>query len=117
MFSQAADLPVPKEKVVLVHGIMNKPFVMDRLAPALTLAGYEVHNWGYPSTNQLIEQHAAQLAKYVDSLGTAEKIHFVGFSQGAIIIRYTLTHHALPQAGRFVMIAPPNHGCEMAEDF
>jgi triacylglycerol lipase len=105
------------EAVVLVHGIMNKPFVMNRIAAGLRKQGYEVHNWGYPSTGGLIEDHAARLGRFLDGLGDKKKIHFVGFSQGAIIIRYTLTHHPLPNSGRFVMVAPPNHGCELAEAF
>lgn len=112
-----AEASVPKETVVLVHGIMNKPFVMDRIADRLEQEGYEVQNWGYPSTEGLIEQHAASLNELLLGLAGQTKIHFVGFSQGAIIIRYTLTHYAIKNAGRFVMIAPPNHGSEMAQDF
>ena len=112
-----AEAPPPKETVVLVHGIMNKPFVMDRIAHRLEQDGYEIQNWGYPSTGGLIEQHAVHLNELLQSLAGRKKIHFVGFSQGAIIIRYTLTHYPVKNAGRFVMIAPPNHGCEMAQDF
>jgi pimeloyl-ACP methyl ester carboxylesterase len=105
------------DHVVLVHGIMNKPFVMSRLSNALTEKGYQVHNWGYPSTGGLIEDHARNLNQYLQSLKPGGRIHFVGFSQGAIIIRYLLTHHRVERTGRFVMIAPPNHGSEVAEAF
>lgn len=106
-----------KTDVVLVHGILNKPFVMNRIASALKKQGYVVHNWGYPSTAKTIEQHAENLNSFVQTLSSATPVHFVGFSQGALIIRYTLTHYSLPNVGRFVMIAPPNHGCEIAENF
>lgn len=109
--------PEPKEVVILVHGIMNKPFVMDRIAKRLRQEGYDVRNWGYPSTGGLIEQHANNLYRLISGLESRGKINFVGFSQGAIIIRYTLTHYPIKNAGRFVMIAPPNHGCELAQDF
>lgn len=112
-----AEVAVQPETVILVHGIMNKPFVMSRIASVLTKAGYEVHNWGYPSTSKTIEAHAAALHQFITSLGARPKLHVVGFSQGAIILRYTLTHYAIANVGRLVMIAPPNHGCEMAEDF
>ncbi len=111
-----ASLGHAQDAVVLVHGIMNKPFVMDRIARKLRTEGYAVYNWGYPSTSQTIEEHATRLEAYLDGL-PEKKIHFVGFSQGAIILRYTLTHHVVPKAGRLVMIAPPNHGCEIAEQF
>lgn len=113
----AGDAAQAKPVVVLLHGIMNKPFVMDRIASRLTQEGYDVHNWGYASTDALIEDHAARVYRFIQTLPADRPLHFVGFSQGAIIIRYTLTHYPVPNAKRFVMIAPPNHGCEIAEDF
>jgi pimeloyl-ACP methyl ester carboxylesterase len=115
--AEAKIVEVPKASVVLVHGIMNRPIVMDRLARTLKAEGYAVHNWGYASRGGMIEEHSKRLVEFIQKLPSDRPIHFVGFSQGAIIIRYTLTHQAIPNAGRFVMIAPPNHGCEMAEDF
>ncbi len=106
-----------EEAVILLHGIMNKSFVMSPLAKALTQEGYKVYNWGYPSTDGLIDQHAERLSRFVATIEPAKKVHYVGFSQGAIIIRYTLTHYPVKRDSRFVMIAPPNHGCELAEDF
>ena len=107
----------PGEIVIVVHGILNKPFVMEKIAHELEKNGYEVHNWGYPSREGLIEEHAARLGKFIDGLDHTRKINFVGFSQGAIILRYLLSHKEIDNIGRFVMIAPPNHGSEMAEDF
>lgn len=106
----------PQEAVVLLHGIMNKPFVMDKLATRLKKEGYRVYNWGYPSTDGMIEDHARRLHAFVDKL-PEPRVHYVGFSQGAIIIRYTHSHYPPTRPGRIVMIAPPNHGCEIAEDF
>lgn len=112
----AADTTTP-EAVVVVHGIMNKPFVMEPLARKLRAAGYQVYNWGYPSTGGLIQEHAKNLSDYVQTLPKDQTLHYVGFSQGGIILRYALTHFGLPAKGRLVLIGPPNHGCEMAEDF
>jgi triacylglycerol lipase len=106
-----------KGMVLVLHGIMNKKLVTEPLARTIRAAGYAVDNWGYPSTGGLIEEHSARLNDSVQSLPKDLPVYLVGFSQGAIIIRYTLTHYALPQVRRVVMIAPPNHGCEMAEDF
>ncbi len=102
---------------ILLHGIMNKPFVMDRIARKLRQEGYEVHNWGYASTGGLIEEHAAKLYAFTQTLEPNRPLYFVGFSQGAIIIRYTLTHYTIPKVQRLVMVAPPNNGCEIAENF
>jgi triacylglycerol lipase len=116
-FVRAGTSEQPKASVILLHGILNKPIVMDRLVRTLKKEEYGVYNWGYPSSGGLIEDHSKRLAEFIRKLPADRPIHFVGFSQGAIIIRYTLTHQAIPNAGRFVMIAPPNHGCEIAEEF
>ncbi len=106
-----------QQTIVLVHGLLNKPFVMNGIAKVLREEGYPVYNWGYPSTANTIEEHAAALDKYVKSINHNRKIHFVGYSQGAIVIRYMLTHYPIPHKGRFVMIGPPNHGSELAEHY
>ena len=106
-----------KERLILVHGILNNTAWLKVFAKRLRAEGYEVHNWGYSSTKKLIEEHAADLEAFIRDLKGHEKIHFVGFSQGAIILRYLLARHTIPASGRFVMIAPPNHGCELAEAF
>ena len=114
---QASNHSVSRRTVILVHGIINKPFVMSRIGGALERKGYDVKNWRYPSTSGLIEEHASHLHQFILGLDTKAPIDLVGFSQGAIIIRYMLVHYPAKGIGRFVMIAPPNHGSEMAEDF
>lgn len=106
-----------QQTVILVHGLLNKPFVMNGIAKVLREEGYPVYNWGYPSTFTTIEEHAASLHTYLQGIETNKKFHFVGYSQGAIVIRYMVTHYKIPNKGRFVMIGPPNHGSELAERF
>ncbi len=103
-----------KETVVLLHGILNKPFFMKKIEGAFIKEGYEVVNWGYPSTEKTIEEHAKDLDKSMQSL-RGKKIHFVAFSLGSILVRYYLRHYPGSDVGRFVMIAPPNHGSEMVD--
>ena len=90
---------------------------MNGIAKVLREAGYPVYNWGYPSASKTIEGQAASLNKYVKIINKNKRIHFVGFSQGAIIIRYMVTHYRIPHKGRFVMIGPPNHGSALAEHY
>ena len=116
-YARQKPLKPSEQTIVLVHGLLNKPFVMKNIAKTLREAGYPVYNWGYPSTAHTIEEHAASLDKFVTRINTNKRIHFVGYSQGAIVIRYMLTHYHVPNAGRFVMIGPPNHGSELAERF
>src|SRR3954465_11763722 len=89
------SLKPSQQTVILVHGLLNKPFVMNGIAKVLREAGYPVYNWGYPSSATTIQEHAASLDKYLKSLTPNRKIHFVGFSQGAIVIRYLVTHYSI----------------------
>ena len=102
-------------KVVLLHGILNPRWVMRRLAQRLTKEGFEAQVWGYPGSRKKIEDHAAQLAEYLNAIPGHEPVHFVGFSMGSLVIRYLLSNFPFQRAGRFVMIGPPNHGSAMAE--
>jgi len=103
------------ETVILLHGILNRPMVMRKISLALKKEGYQVVNWGYPSTKKHIEEHADDLAREVEKHREAKKLHFVGFSMGSIVIRCHLANHEVPNLGRFVMIAPPNQGSIMAD--
>ena len=101
--------------VILLHGILNTPFFMQKIAWTLKKAGYAVCNWGYSSRNKTIEEFARDLHAIVRPLSNKGTVHFVGFSLGTIIIRYYLSHYHVKNLGRFVMLAPPNHGSEKAE--
>jgi pimeloyl-ACP methyl ester carboxylesterase len=80
-----------KETVVLVHGILNKPFMMKRVESVLEKEGFEVRNWGYPSTEKSIEELSDEVAAFVESLPAAEAVHFVGFSLGTQVLRRYLS--------------------------
>lgn len=99
-----------QDTVVLVHGILNKPFVMKAIEYRLKKEGFEVINWGYASTEKTIEEYAADLKADLDVRPGTGTLHFVGFSLGSIITRYYLVHTPPAGVGRFVQIAPPNHG-------
>ncbi len=100
----------PRETVVLLHGILNRPFVMNKIQKGLEKNGFRVLNWGYQSTDKTIEEYATDLKIFVESKKVTGPIHFVGFSLGSIISRYYLSATPPDHLGRFVQIAPPNHG-------
>src|SRR5947209_6234253 len=103
--------------VVLVHGLAAHRLMMHLLAQSLQEVFTGVVNWGYPSLFSPIEQHGqalAELLRRLDGDGGHDRIHLVAHSMGGIIGRLALAQYTPRHFGRFVMIAPPNHGSHVA---
>lgn len=98
------------ESVILIHGILNRPFIMTFIKKSLENEGFRVYNWGYKSREKNIEEYAAKLKTFIQNQDFPGPIHFVGFSLGAIIARTYLSKHLPSPGSRLVQIAPPNHG-------
>ncbi len=105
-----------RDLVIMLHGIMRTPRSMGKIQRELVRHGYDVLNFGYPSTSQPIEIIVAMLSAKIEGLpeNRDRTIHFVTHSLGSIVARYYLTRYRHRVTGRFVMIAPPNHGSFMA---
>jgi pimeloyl-ACP methyl ester carboxylesterase len=105
-----------KERVVLLHGILNPRWVMWPLARRLRREGFEPMVWAFPGSRRYIEELSQSLGKFVNSIPGNAPIHFAGFSLGSLVARHYLSTAPPRRAGRFVMIGPPNHGCQKAQD-
>lgn len=105
-----------QEGVVLLHGIFLSNRSMALLARRLRKAGFAVLNVDYPSTRKPVAELADgihwQVAAFAE---TVEKVHFVGFSMGGLLIRAYLTTHKPENLGRVVMLGTPNHGSHFAD--
>jgi len=102
--------PRSDEVVIVLHGLFRTRRSSRQLEKFLLRQGYEVVAVGYPSARVPIEADGAQLARLIERLTHARKIHFVTHSLGGIVVRCYLRDHRDPRIGRLVMIAPPNRG-------
>jgi triacylglycerol lipase len=109
---------VTREAVLLVHGHGAHPVLLVPLRRALERQGFRAVNWRYGSLRGSIAAHAARLAakaKELDEDAAVERLHFVGHSMGAIVVRSALATTRPRKLGRVVLLAPPNRGARMAD--
>jgi len=105
--------------VILLHGLCRTNASMDKMAAALTEAGFIVENADYPSRTASIEKLSDDaIGKALDDPKFREcaKIHFVTHSLGGIMVRSYFQRHTLARLGRVVMLGPPNQGSEVVDE-
>lgn len=114
-------VPLHADTIYCLHGFMRRPSSMKKMAQEFEKKGYFVKNWGYPSRDKTIQEHAEDLLidlKHQTKLKPGEPIHFVTHSLGGIIVRSV---HNLPDCpeevkqGKIVMLAPPNQGSSFGQ--
>ena len=109
---------VPLGRVVVVHGLFFVPFQFRLVQLTLRRAGFETSFVRYASNRQPAAASVREVGAFLDRVRPAPRevtdgggpIHFVGYSLGALALRAALGARPGFPAGRFVMIAPPNHG-------
>lgn len=108
----------PLECVIVLHGMGRTQSSMGRIENHLLQAGYTVWNESYASTSEnltvLADAAVGSGIKYCNAR-KAQKIHLVTHSLGGILVRIYLQDKHIENLGRIVMLAPPNHGSEIAE--
>lgn len=107
-----------KQGVVLLHGILRTKYSMRGLAKHLSARGFTVLNLGYPSRRftipDLVEFIQSKISQFILT-EQIDKIHFVGFSMGGLLIRALLNKYRPANLGRVVFLATPHKGSEIGD--
>lgn len=102
--------------IVCIHGFMGHSFEMKFFEGELKKLGWNVINWGYPSRDATIYQHAAALnveLQRVVKLFPHTPIYFVAYSMGGLILRAAVNQEHCPyeaKIGKAVLLGTPNQG-------
>lgn len=101
-----------RERVVLLHGIWMRGFMMARLSKQLQAQGYATEVIDYPSISKGADQCAddlrERLAQYRDA-----RVHIVGHSLGGLVALLAKREDAPP--GRTVCLGSPLTGSAAAK--
>lgn len=104
---------------ILLHGLGRGPSSLNKMQHALMSRGYAVWNEGYDSTSATIEELSPVIdrgMRFCEEKG-ATRIDFVTHSMGGILVRHYFQGRSAAKVGAVVMLAPPNHGSEVADRY
>ena len=101
-----------RERVLLLHGIWMRGFMMARIAKHLAMQGYAVDVIDYPSLSKGADACADDLRARIDAQD-GETVHVVGHSLGGLVALLATQDSA--RAGRTVCLGSPLTGSAAAK--
>jgi len=109
------------QNVFLIHGWGVRAPSMENLSKALSLVGYMVYNYDYPTSTRTIQDHAVEFLKLYRNTLKEEHIEsnisFVTHSMGGLVLRSAMadmTEEECRKINAIVMLGPPNRGSRWA---
>ncbi|WP_227691768.1 esterase/lipase family protein [Psychrobacter immobilis] len=116
MNNYRVPLPMPTNRVILIHGLHQAAFVMRPLAKRLQIAGFDTYQYGYRSMRDGIKTNSARLNDWLENHHHPDQpIDLVGHSLGGLIIRDFVTAYPQWQIGRCVTLGTPHMGSICAD--
>lgn len=104
------------QQLVCIHGILGSPWNLFYYEHTFKNSGWNVTNWGYPSLEKNIEEHAADLVTSLNAIAMDKPgypINFLCHSMGGLVLRSAMNHPDCPmeaKIGKAVLLATPNQG-------
>ena len=97
---------MPREIVVLVHGLWMHGVAMWPLRRRVRRAGYAARVYSYPSVRCDLRENARRLAHHLQASG-ADRLHLVAHSMGGIVALNAAALLPAGVVGRIVLIGTP----------
>ena len=112
------QVALPRNPVLLVHGIWDTGKVFRRMIPFLNEGGWKVYDLDLAPNDGTkgLDDLAQQVADKVEStFGKEQPFDLLGFSMGGIVSRYYVQRlGGISQVQRFITLSAPNNGTVIA---
>lgn len=103
-------------RVILIHGLHQAPFIMRPLAKQLQAQGFDTHQYGYRSMRDGLQTNSQRLNTWLEHNHNPEQpLDLVGHSLGGLIIRDFVHRYPQWQIGNCVTLGTPHNGSICAD--
>lgn len=103
-------------RVILIHGLHQAPFIMRPMAKKLQAKGFDTHQYSYRSMRDGLNTNSQRLNAWLKANHDPQQpIDLVGHSLGGLIIRDFVYRYPQWQIGNCVTLGTPHNGSICAD--